>query len=214
MRIRHRAWLALVATAFVLVSSRGNATPPASSPPDIEGAIRRACGAGEMNVAGPWASASDRYWAGVVWRTGSPQACLVLLRATPVALRVDAYGRIPAGYSSRYDDFFAPQLRAEPLLLDGHAPAPITDATQMGAGGGGGDRTMVWLARSGHWSPAFDAVLNSASDINTAVSSPCPNVQPLAVETRSGHVELRTRSCFDGRFFRIRMRFDGTRFVE
>ena len=214
MRIGERAWIALVVVASSLVSSRGDATPASGSPPEIEQAIRRACGVGEMNVAGPWAIASERYWAGVVWHSGSPRACMVLLHGAAAAVRVDASGAIPAGYSSRYDQFFLPQLRAEPLLLTDYPPAPVTDSTQMGDGGGGGERTMIWLARAGHWSPAFDAVLNSASDINTSMSMPCPRVQPLAVETRAGRVELRTRSCFDGRFFRIRMRFNGRQFVE
>jgi hypothetical protein len=206
--------MVVVGAVFAFFGARAEAMPVSSAPREIEAAIRATCGAGDTNVAGPWSSDGDAFWAGVVWTQPSPHACLVLLRASHASVRVEAHGQIPAGYSSRYDEFFAPQLRAEPVRLAGFAPAPVTDATAMGAGGGGGDRTMVWLARAGAWSPAYDAVLNAASDINSEVTSPCPNAPPLTVQaTRGGHAELRTRACFDGRSFTIRAHFDGTHFV-
>jgi hypothetical protein len=166
-----------------------------------------------MQIAGPWRYERTTYFAATVWREGAARACLALVRATARGVGLVARGTVPAGYSERYGESYAPDLRATPLLLPGLPPFIITDATTMGHSGGGGSSTSVWAVRGGRWAETYADTLDGASDINSAVEKPCPSPAPVGVTIgKDGRPMLRVERCFDGVVETLDRPFDGQRF--
>jgi hypothetical protein len=183
----------------------------AQVPPAVLRAAGAACASADAatSTAGPWRRGDAAYSAAVFWREGAAQACLVMLVQREGAVSVVARGAIDAGWSERYGERYAPGLRADPVWLPALPPSPVTDTAQMGAGGGGGSLTTLWVARRGRWDVAFARTLDGAMNINTAVETPCDSARSLVFEAP----RLTFDECFDGRTVTRSLRFDGRRFV-
>lgn len=178
---------------------------------DVRAAAQRACGSTEepSSVAGPWRRAEGEFAAALFWREGAERACLTMVLRRAGVVSVVARGELAAGWSERYGERYAPGLRPDAVWLPGRPPLPVTDTTQMGAGGGGGSLTTVWLAARGRWAAAYAQTLDGAVNINTAVETPCEGSRELV--QRGGLLVV--SSCFDGSVTERRLRFDGRRFV-
>ncbi len=179
--------------------------------PEVRAAAQRACGSSEepSSVAGPWRQGAGEFSAAVFWREGAERACLTVVQRRAGVVSVVAQGALDAGWSERYSERYAPGLRPDALWLPGRPPLPVTDTMHMGAGGGGGHQTTVWLAARGRWVTVLALTLDGAMNINTVVETPCD--APGAIVQRGG--VLVASECFDGSVTERRFRFDGRRFV-
>jgi len=177
----------------------------------VREAAQRACGSTDepSSVAGPWRRGEEEFSAALFWREGAERACLTVVVRRAGVVSVVARGELAAGWSERYSERYAPGLRPDAVWLPGRPPLPVTDTAQMGAGGGGGSLTTVWLAARGRWQMAFAQTLDGATNINTAVETPCEGARELV--QRGGM--LVANECFDGSVTERRFRFDGRRFV-
>lgn len=178
---------------------------------EVRAAAQRSCGSTEepSSIAGPWRRGDGEFSAALFWREGAERACLTVVLRRAGVVSVVARGALAAGWSERYSERYAPGLRPDAVWLPGRPPLPVTDTAQMGAGGGGGSLTTVWLAVRGRWVTVFAQTLNGAMNINTAVETPCDGSRELV--QRDGL--LVASECFDGSVTERRFRFDGRRFV-
>ena len=151
------------------------------------------------------------YWAAITWQEGATEGCLALIRdgaAGPVLL---AHQAIPAGHSERYDEYYAPGLQPEPILLTDQPPFVVTARTSNGPGGGGGDLYSIWRPQMDRLVPALNFSLETYTNINTYVETPCPG--GIYFYRQQGEM-LEITACFDGEVqANQRYTFDGENFV-
>jgi hypothetical protein len=170
------------------------------------------CQKGELQQAGPWQVENTTYRARLTWETNADSACLMLLtgdEAQPVLL---AHQRIAAGYSERYDEYYASALQMEPIQLDGQPPFIVTSRTAQGAGGGGGDVYEAWRPQNGELANVAGFSLESYTNINRFTETPCLAGAFFYQLVNDG---LDVTSCFDGETQPVqRFEFDGQVFNQ
>ena len=159
--------------------------------------------------AGPWSVEGQIYWAALTWQEKEKEACLALLETN--SGETIAQGRIEAGYSERYDEWSAPGFSPlEPILFPGEPPFIVTSRQAQGAGDGGGELYTVWRSVEGELVLVLSFSLESYTNINTFMESPCPG--RLNYYRQQGD-ELEVDSCFDGQPHTQQYRFDGEQFI-
>lgn len=159
---------------------------------------------------GPHEHNGQPYWASLIWAEGGVAACLAVVTGEPPQAELLAHKTIEAGYSERYGTSTAPDFGFEPLLwLDGQGFVVTTRQTQ-GVGGGGGDLTTIWRLAEGALSPAVSFSLESYTNLNTQMESPCPGRLNYYRLQDGG---LWVDSCFDGQPRQQWYRFDGQQFI-
>ncbi|MEI8254042.1 MAG: hypothetical protein WCJ30_00050 [Deltaproteobacteria bacterium] len=199
MALRARRGISRALFLAAILATRGAVlladAPTPTSIEVVRGEIARRCHrTSAPSVVGPWADRGTTFWAGLAWDEGDHVACLALVRGNPGRAHSVATHTICAGASERYQEWYAPVLRVQPLRLDGQAPMPITDATSMGVGGGGGTVTTVWRFTRGAWSEVVQTTLDGSININTLVEHPCGAPGEFASDGRIVTAE----SCFEG----------------
>src|SRR5688572_21151589 len=105
--MKHFLWIAI----FLLAACTQPATvyTPAPLP----------CQTGELQQSGPWQVENTTYWARLTWETNLDSACLMLLTGSEAQPVLIAHQRLDAGYSERYNEYYAPALQTESIQLDG-----------------------------------------------------------------------------------------------
>ena len=173
--------------------------------------FQNVCPAGDtITWAGPWNIAQQSYWAGLVWPEGEPEACLALFQITDTEIIPIASENIEAGYSTRYDEYSAPSLNPQAILIPNQLPFVVTAAQSTGSNGGGGDLLSVWRPNGNKFDRVLSFTLESYTDLNVAIESPCDLDAFTFVQQDD---EVRVTPCFDGDTQPTQVyQFDGERF--
>lgn len=183
-------------------------TIPATPPDSL---VSAACPDDGPTVwTGPHEHQGQRYWASLIGAEGGATACLAVMTGEPPQADLLAHGTIEAGYSERYEELYPPAFGFEPLLwFEGHLFVVTTRQTE-GSGGGGGDLTTVWRVSEGRLHPAVSFSLESYTNLNTQMESPCPGRLNYYRLQNGG---LWVDSCFDGQPRQQQYQFDGQQFI-